>query len=112
MKYNKFSKTSFKLIIIYAVLMSLACIFLLTTIDTNAFAYLYLIALTMPWSALLAVIAFFYEGIGDMSSFYKIGLFGVFALLNTIIINWLGLNYDKKKIKAADRVEERNPTKK
>lgn len=96
MKY-RLSKTGIKLNIVYAVLVLLAFIFLFATIETNAFAYIYLIFLTIPWSLILAVIALLHEGVGEMSTFCKAIMFGVFIILNFIIINWLGLRYDGRK---------------
>lgn len=71
------SKTGIKLNIVYAVLVLLAFIFLFATIETNAFAYIYLIFLTIPWSLILAVIALLHESVGEMSPFCKMILFGV-----------------------------------
>jgi len=96
MKY-KISKTGLKLIIVYVALVLLACIFLLATIETNTFAYLYLIFLTIPWSLILAVITILCEGVGEISSFHKLVIFGIFCMLNCAIIGWLGLKYDSKK---------------
>jgi len=96
MKY-RVSKTGIKVNIVYALLVLVAFIFLFSTIDTNTFAYLYLIFLTIPWSLILAVIALLHEGVGEMSTFCKAIMFGAFIILNFIIINWFGLRYDGRK---------------
>jgi len=95
MKYGV-SKTGIKINVVYALLVLVAFVFLFSTIDKNSFAYLYLIFLSIPWSLVFAVIALLQEGVGEMSTLCKTILFGVFIIINFLIINWLGLKYDSR----------------
>jgi hypothetical protein len=98
-KYMKFkmSKTGLKLLIIYLVLVLLSILFLVITMETNAFSYLYLIILTFPWSEILAIVSIFYYGVGELSLLSKTVIFSVFVIANCIIIYSIGLRHDKKR---------------
>ena len=91
------NKTGNKLVVVYVTLVLLAFTFFFASVETNAFAYIYLIFLTIPWSLILAVIALLHEGVGELSTFYKISLFVVFIVINCLLINRLGLKYDNRQ---------------
>ena len=93
------SKTGIKLLVVYLVLILSAYIYLLMTEETNAFAYLYLIILTLPWSQLLAMISLFSEAIGQLSTTSKAIIFGIFIIINSIIIYLIGIKYDQSNNK-------------
>ncbi len=94
---NYISKSGVKFIIGYTLLVILAFIFLLASMENNAFAYIYLIFLTIPWSLILAIISMFYEGIGEMSLSLNIFLFVFFIAQNCLFINLICLKYDREK---------------
>ena len=87
----KMSKTGLKFLVIYLVLVLLSIIFLIMTIETNAFSYLYLVILTFPWSEILAVVSLFYGAVENLSALSKTVIFGIFIIANCIIIDSIGL---------------------
>jgi len=93
----KISKTGLKFLTIYLVLVFLSIIFLIMTMKTNAFSYLYLIILTFPWSEILALVSLFYDCIENLSAFSKIAIFSVFVIANCIIIYFIGLRRERRK---------------
>ena len=102
------SKTGIKLVSLYLALIFFACLFLVMTEETNAFAYLYLIILTSPWSQGLGVLSLFSEDIGQMTKMSKVIFFTVLIILNSILIYVFGAKYEASKNRKVKIPAEKN----
>ena len=91
------SKLGIIFVQIYAILVIVAFLFLILMIKKTAFAGVYLVLLTLPWSIFLSRLLDFYGIQDSVPIIVKLVLFIFFALPNALILYCIGVKFEKLK---------------